>query len=98
MASLGKIGKIAGVMLGAVAGLTGVAAVTVVRRPLARTSGRLALPGLEAPVQVLRDHWGVPHIYARSAGDLFMTQGYVHAQDRLWQMELQRRTGHGRLS
>src|SRR4051812_44864304 len=98
MASLGKIGKIAGVALGALAGLAGAAAVTVVRRPLARTTGRLALPGLGAPVTVHRDRWGVPHVYAQSAGDLFAAQGYVHAQDRLWQMELQRRTGHGRLA
>src|SRR5512138_3574820 len=98
MASLAKIGKIAGVALGAVAGLTGAAALTALRRPVARSSGRLALPGLSAPVQVLRDRWGVPHIYARNAIDLFTAQGYVHAQDRLWQMELQRRTGMGRLS
>jgi penicillin amidase len=98
MASLAKIGKIAGVVLGAVAGLTGAAALTALRRPLPRTSGRLALPGLIAPVQVLRDRWGVPHIYARNTIDLFVAQGYVHAQDRLWQMELQRRTGMGRLA
>src|SRR3954463_3644220 len=98
MPSLAKVGKIAGIALSAVAGLTGVAALTAVRRPLARTSGRLALPGLAAPVQILRDRWGVPHIYARSTTDLFEAQGYVHAQDRLWQMELQRRTGLGRLA
>jgi penicillin G amidase len=98
MPSLAKIGKIAGVALGAIAGLSGVTALTMVRRPLARTSGQLSLPGLAAPVQILRDRWGVPHIYARSTSDLFMAQGYVHAQDRLWQMELQRRTGLGRLA
>ena len=98
MPSLAKIGKIAGVALGAMAGLTGVAALTVLRRPLARTSGQVSLPGLAAPVQILRDRWGVPHIYARNMPDLFMAQGYVHAQDRLWQMELQRRTGMGRLA
>ena len=47
---------------------------------------------------MLRDKWGVPHIYAGSNRDLFFAQGYVHAQDRLWQMELQRRIGSGRLS
>ncbi|HEU5104062.1 MAG TPA: penicillin acylase family protein [Roseiflexaceae bacterium] len=98
MASLAKIGKIAGVALGALAGLTGAAAVTALRRPLARTSGQISVPGLSAPVQVLRDRWGVPHIYARTTADLFSAQGYVHAQDRLWQMELQRRTGMGRLA
>ena len=98
MASLAKIGKIAGVALGALAGLTGAAALTALRRPLARTAGQIRLPGLNAPVQILRDRWGVPHIYARNTADLFAAQGYVHAQDRLWQMELQRRTGMGRLA
>jgi penicillin amidase len=98
MASLAKIGKVAGVALGAVAGMAGAALLTALRRPLARTAGKLTLPGLDASVQVTRDRWGVPHIYAQSVADLFAAQGYVHAQDRLWQMELQRRTGHGRLS
>jgi penicillin amidase len=62
------------------------------------TTGRLVVPGLHNPVLVVRDRVGVPHIFADSADDLFFTQGYVHAQDRLWQMEFQRRVGHGRLS
>ena len=57
MLSLARIGKIAGVALGALAGLTGVAALTALRRPLARTSGQVSLPGLDGPVQVLRDRW-----------------------------------------
>lgn len=67
---------------------------------LARARGRetLEVPGLSAPVEVFRDRWGIPHIYARTDLDLFLAQGYVHAQDRLWQMELQRRLGHGRLA
>jgi penicillin amidase len=68
------------------------------RRPLPRTRGTVRLPGLKGPVEVLRDRWGVPHIYADAAEDLFFAQGYVHAQDRLWQMEFQRRVGSGRLS
>jgi penicillin amidase len=67
-------------------------------RPLPKVKGSLHLAGLEKRVEVLRDEWGVPHIYAGSAHDLFLAQGYVHAQDRLWQMELQRRAGSGRLS
>ena len=67
-------------------------------RPLPRTRGTIRVPGLQGPVEVIRDRWGVPHIYADSAEDLFFAQGYVHAQDRLWQMELQRRAGSGRLS
>lgn len=68
------------------------------RRNLPQTSGKLQLPGLEGPVEVLRDRWGIPHIYAGSRHDLFFAQGFVHAQDRLWQMELNRRTAQGRLS
>ena len=47
---------------------------------------------------MLRDQWGVPHIYAQSADDLFFAQGYVIAQDRLWQMEMWRRGAEGRLA
>ena len=56
------------------------------------------LPGLRAPVEVRRDRWGVPHIYAESQPDLFFAQGYVAAQDRLFQMEMWRRQGEGRLA
>jgi penicillin amidase len=68
------------------------------RRRLPQTSGRLAVPGLSAPVEVLRDRWGVPHLYAQSDHDLYFAQGFVHAQDRLWQMEVHRRLACGRLS
>ena len=62
----------------------------------ASTSNKLE--GLSGPVTVTRDQWGVPHIKASTDLDAFWAQGYVHAQDRLWQMELNRRTGAGRLS
>jgi penicillin amidase len=68
------------------------------RRPLPQTSGRLRLGGLEAPVEVLRDRHGVPHIKARSALDLAFAIGFCHAQDRLWQLEFFRRASAGRLS
>lgn len=68
------------------------------RRPLPQTRGTVRLPGLKGPVEVIRDRWGVPHIYADSSEDLFFAQGYAHAQDRLWQIEFQRRVGSGRLS
>ena len=55
-------------------------------------------PACPQPVEVVRDHEGVPHIFAKTTDDLYMALGFVHAQDRLWQMELQRRTGQGRLS
>ncbi|MCX6136498.1 MAG: penicillin acylase family protein, partial [Ignavibacteriales bacterium] len=60
--------------------------------------GNVIAHGLEKPVHVMRDGYGVPHILARSEHDLFFTQGYVHAQDRLWQMDLERRAALGRLS
>ena len=68
------------------------------RRALPQTAGTLTLSGLTAPVEVLRDRWGIPHIYAAHLHDLLFAQGFVHAQDRLWQMELNRRTAQGRLS
>ncbi|HEX6864112.1 MAG TPA: penicillin acylase family protein, partial [Thermoanaerobaculia bacterium] len=65
---------------------------------LAQTSGRLAVAGLSRPVTVLRDTWGIPHIYAETQDDLFFAQGFVAAQDRLFQMEIWRRTAEGRLA
>jgi penicillin amidase len=60
--------------------------------------GAVAIPGLSAPVLVMRDRWGVPHIEAASQADLFIAQGFVQAQDRLFQMDLWRRSVQGRLS
>jgi penicillin amidase len=68
------------------------------RRRLPQTEGKLTLPGLLASVEIIRDRWGIPHIYANTSHDLFFAQGFVHAQDRLWQMEINRRIGQGRLS
>jgi len=68
------------------------------RRRLPQTDGALRLPGLTSPVEVIRDRWGVPHIYAETIRDLMFAQGFVHAQDRLWQMDFQRRLVAGRLS
>ena len=60
--------------------------------------GTLRVAGLEQPVNVLRDRWGVAHIYAQNQHDLFFAQGFVAAQDRLFQMELWKRSGQGRLA
>ncbi|HEY7475629.1 MAG TPA: penicillin acylase family protein [Vicinamibacterales bacterium] len=68
------------------------------RASLSPISGDFRIPGLRADVQVFRDRWGVPHIYAQNVDDLFMAQGYVMAQDRLWQMEMWRRQREGRLA
>ena len=67
-------------------------------RAFPKTTGAVTAAGLGAPVEILRDKYGVPHIYARSAEDMFFAQGYVHAQDRFWQMEFSRRVGSGRLA
>jgi penicillin amidase len=71
---------------------------TRARAALAQTSGTIRIPGLQRPVTVLRDRWGVPHIFAQTQDDLFLAQGFVAAQDRLWQLEIWRRTGEGRLA
>ena len=68
------------------------------RARLPQTDGTLTLQGLTAPVEIIRDRWGIPHIYAENRADLFFAQGFAHAQDRLFQMELNRRTAQGTLS
>lgn len=68
------------------------------RQSFPQTNGEISLPGLDAPVDILRDTMGVPHIYASSLHDLFVAQGYVHAQDRFWQMDFWRHIGSGRLA
>jgi penicillin amidase len=73
-------------------------AIWFVRRPWSKVDGEIEIPGVSVPVEVIRDQWGVPHIYAENEHDLFFAQGYVHAQDRLWQMEFNRRTSSGTLS
>ena len=68
------------------------------RKRLPQIDGTIIIDGLSQPVEVIRDRWGIPHIYADSFQDLCFAQGYVHAQDRLLQMELNRRTAQGTLS
>ena len=67
-------------------------------RSLAQIDGELEIPGLREAVEIIRDEWGIPHIYAQNDDDLFFAQGYVMAQDRLWQMEMWRRWHEGRLA
>jgi len=68
------------------------------RTSLPQTTGELVLRGFAAPVEIMRDGNGVPHIFAKNAADAYRALGFVHAQDRLWQMEMMRRAGAGRLS
>lgn len=72
-------------------------------RPFPQTNGTVKLGSvasttLRHKVEIIRDASGVPNLYADNPGDLFFAQGYSHAQDRLWQMELNRHVGHGQLS
>ena len=68
------------------------------RHPWPKVDGTLQAEGLYSPVDIIRDQWGVPHVYAENSHDLFFAQGFVHAQDRFYQMEFSRRIGQGRLS
>jgi penicillin G amidase len=93
----------AGLVAGAAS--TGLAAATaaaawhwLARRPLPKQKGTIELAGLEAAVRVRRDRWGVPHIEAASATDLWFAEGFCHGQDRLWQMDFYRRVLSGRVS
>ena len=70
----------------------------VAPRSFPQVDGQLQLAGLEQPVDIYRDAWGVPHIYAASVHDLFFAQGFVHAQERFWQMDTWRHIGSGRLA
>ena len=71
---------------------------SIARAALSQIDGRIPLTGLKDSVRVLRDAAGVPHIYAQNIDDLFFAQGFVQAQDRLWQMEMYRRTFEGTLA
>lgn len=74
------------------------AGVWFVRSSWPKVSGTVSVSGLQAPVEVIRDRWGVPHIFAQNSHDLFFSQGYAQAQDRMWQLEFTRRVGSGWLS
>ena len=68
------------------------------KRVLAKHDGETSLPGLREPVEILRDRWGIAHIYAKNADDLFFAQGFVAAQDRLFQIDLWRRQTVGQMA
>src|SRR5207249_2994566 len=70
----------------------------VTQRGWPQTSGVITIARLNNQVQVIRDRYGIQQITADDPHDLFFAQGYVHAQERMWQMEISRRIGAGRLS
>ena len=98
MRRIGKVLIVLLIVLLVVLVVLSAAGVYFVRRPWPKEEGNLTVDGVSAPVEVFRDQWGVPHIYAQNEHDLFLAQGFVHAQDRLWQMEFNRRVGSGTLS
>ncbi|MFS3127049.1 penicillin acylase family protein [Nocardioides sp. Bht2] len=72
--------------------------ITLIRRPFPQLEGTAELQGLSAAVDVVRDEQGIPQIYADTLDDLMRAQGYVHAQDRFYEMDVRRHVTAGRLS
>jgi penicillin amidase len=85
-------------LLVVVLGVVAVLAVTWVRRPFPKTDGEIKVPGLVGKVDVIRDGHGIPQIYADTPDDLFRAEGFVHAQDRFFEMDMRRHITSGRLS
>ena len=93
-----RIFGIVGIVLALLLLLAGLALWGLLREALPRHSGSQTLAGLQGEVEILRDERGVPHIFASSLTDLLFAQGYVHAQDRWFTMDLYRRVAAGQLS
>ena len=94
-----RTGLVAGAVgTGLAAAATAAAWHWLARRPLPKQKGTIELAGLEGHVRVRRDRWGVPHVVAESAADLWFAEGFCHGQDRLWQMDFYRRALSGRVS
>jgi penicillin G amidase len=81
-----------------VAGCAGLGAFLYLRLSLPQTTGEIDVAGIAAPVEILRDRHGIAHIFAASEADAQFALGFVHAQDRLWQLEMNRRIGSGRVA
>jgi penicillin G amidase len=92
-----RVGLVALAVAAVLAGV-GLGAWVWAYRSLPMTSGTVAVAGTSAPVRIIRDRYGVPHIFAANEEDVCFGLGYVHAQDRLWQLELNRRLASGQLA
>jgi len=84
MRTLRKIVKVILIVVVALVVIVAAAGVVLVRRTFPQVKGDIQVAGLDNQVEIYRDEWGIPTIYAHTAHDLFFAQGYVHAQDRLW--------------
>jgi penicillin amidase len=90
--------RIAVVLVGVLVASAAAYARWLTRRALPVLDGEVRVPGLARPVDVVRDRWGVPHIFAVEDDDAYFGLGYVHAQDRLFQLQLTRHASQGRLA
>ena len=98
---MNRLTRIALIILGIVAVFAlviGAGAYYATRQPFPETDGSLTVPGLQDEVHILRDQYGIPHIYAQNQHDLFVAQGYVTAQDRFGKWNSGAISGKGRLS
>jgi len=86
------------ILSASVLGQSGSSLAARAQKAVSPIAGEVKINGLTQPVKVARDSWGVAHIYAANQHDLFFTQGFVAAQDRLFQMEMWKRAGQGRLA
>ena len=93
-----KTAKRLGLGLALLAGAIALALFLYIQSIQPSYNGELTLKGPQEDIEVLYDNYGVPHIYAASETDAYFALGYVHAQDRLFQMEILRRLGGGRLA
>jgi penicillin G amidase len=97
-----KVFRSAGLFTAGFAALSAAAAAglrwQLFKRPLPQTSGRATVAGIEGPIEISRDRWGVPHIRARTRRDLWFGQGYCLGQDRLWQLNIYRQLACGRIA
>src|SRR5256885_5676774 len=98
MARWRRIAGWAGAMVLTLALVALIGAVWTVRRGFPEYGGQLRMDGLSAPVTVYRDAHAIPQVYASTADDLFTAQGYVHAQERFWEMDFRRHVTAGRLA
>ena len=85
-------------VFGTAVAVTAAASFLWLRTSLPQIDGTIRLAGLTQEIEILRDEHGVPHIFAASEDDAYFALGFVHAQDRLWQMEIMRLAGAGRLA